>query len=250
MHRGARGVRNAALHRHARTADRPRHRRARRGHSRSTGPRVRLPPHARRARLAHHRARHGATGEPAARDPRTRECGHRRRGRNGADPARALRSARAARGRRHRGASGGSARHLGRRRPPSPRCPRALPRVARPRLAGAGGAVRGALRHTRVPSGGGHERDHGSRPSREGDDALLERTAAGSSRAPAARSRRVSATTAFANANALQRSSRSREPARTPSICGTRRIVRGRAVVSPRGRRDHVPHRRRPRGRP
>ena len=44
-----------------------------------------------------------------------------------------------------RGACGGSARHLGRRRPPSPGCPRALPRSARPRLAGAGGALRGTL---------------------------------------------------------------------------------------------------------
>ena len=84
------------------------------GGARSAGQRLRLPPHARRARLAHHRAWHGTACEPPASDPRARGCGHRGRGRNGADPARALRPARTARGSCDRGACSGSARHLGR----------------------------------------------------------------------------------------------------------------------------------------
>ena len=98
--RRARRVGHGILDRDARPARRARCRPPRRRSSRGARERLPLPAHARRPRLADDRARHGAAGEQAARDPRARRRRHRRRRRAGADPARDLRRRGAAAGRR------------------------------------------------------------------------------------------------------------------------------------------------------
>ena len=130
------------------------------------GRRLRLPAHARRARVAYDRARDRASAQPARGDPSPDRRRDRGRRRDGADPPRALRPARAAGGGRACGASGRRARDLGEPPPPARGHARALPRSAGRGLAGAGRAVRAALRDPRVSPGGPGAAGQGARCGR------------------------------------------------------------------------------------
>ena len=90
---------------------------------------------------------------------------------------------------RARGPRRGGALHLGECREPASWGPRALPGGPRPRLAGAGRTLRGALRAPRVSAGRDGSGDHGAGARGCGRDESARETAAGEERAAAARAR-------------------------------------------------------------
>ena len=151
--RGARIDGEPVLADHARADGRPRSRRPPGGELERRGLDHVLGSDPRRRGLANDGARHRAAA-PAP--PRAEGARRRRREgerRDGADPAGALRPARAARRGRQGGARGGSGEHLGEPALPEAGNPGALPRGARPRLAGGARALRAALRGPRLPPG-------------------------------------------------------------------------------------------------
>ncbi len=157
--------------------------------------------------------------EQAARDPRARRRRDRRRRRAGADPSRPLRRRGAAPGSRSRGARGRRTDDLGQRRPSPARSSRALPRGARTRLAGAGRALRGAVRTARVPADRGRER-RSSLPSTRPGPRRARRGVHRPVRSPGSS---PSACRRLDRAGECERASgvwRSAESARTPPICG------------------------------
>ena len=117
------------------------------------------------------------------------------------------------RGGRPRCTRGRRADDLGERRPSSARRARALPRSARARLAGAGRALRGAVRHPCIPTGRRCEGDRRTRPHGAGIG-TPDAPTAGSARAKAVGTDRLGGATALAHAG----SSRATESIRTSSI--------------------------------
>ena len=213
---------DAVLDRHPRAARRARHRRAAGGVVASRGRGLPLAPHARRARLADDRARHGAARKPARGDPAARRGRHRRRRRDRADPSRA---------------SPTTPRSS---RPSSvPRAPPARGRSGRASSTCARGCASTSSRRSRAT---GPRRSRATRrSSRRARTSARRQRARSSSRCDAPllplRVRAGVRPAPRRHANSLSPSE---------ATAGTTPM---RAVESPSGRRDHLPHRGRPRGR-
>ena len=141
---------------HARSDDRPRHRRADRAREAGRPRRDLQHPDDRHGRLAQDRARHGATAAATASDREARRRRHQGERRHGADPAWAIRQARADRGGGQSRARCGGDRRVGRHAAPASRHARALHDGARAPLARARAEVRAHVPRPPVPAGGGH----------------------------------------------------------------------------------------------